>query len=139
MSFSDRVGVQAQVLLKMCDRGTHDQHSLTQLAQKKDTHASSCECPTITQTHVSSDTSRHDSNTQYPFSSSWVNECFQENLCVNPNSIRKRYPHLVFCIVALKVNLEDHFPWTRVHDFAVLHSFTRAHLHMSKKRRSSSA
>ena len=37
-------------------RGVHDQHSLTQLDQKKDTHASSCECPTITQTHVSSNT-----------------------------------------------------------------------------------
>ena len=34
---------------------------------------------------------------------------FQVNLCLNPNSIRKRYPHLVFCIAALKVDLEDHF------------------------------
>ena len=57
---------------------------------------------------------------------------FQVNLCLNPNSIRKRYPHLVFCIVGLKVDLEDHFPWIWVHDFAVLRSFTRTHLHMSK-------
>ena len=47
-------------------RGVHDQHSLTQLEQKNNTHANSCECSTITQTHVSSDTSRHNSNTQYP-------------------------------------------------------------------------
>ena len=32
--------------------------------------------PTITQTHVSSNTSLHDSNAQYPFWSSWVNECW---------------------------------------------------------------
>ena len=57
---------------------------------------------------------------------------FQVNLCLNPNSIRKRYPHLVFCIVGLKVDLEDHFPWIWVHDFAVLRSFTRTHLHTCK-------
>ena len=34
---------------------------------KKDTHASSCERMTITQTHVSSNTSPQDSDTQYPF------------------------------------------------------------------------
>ena len=28
----------------------------------------------------------------------------------SPNSIRNRYPLLVFCIVGLKVNLKDHFP-----------------------------
>ena len=57
---------------------------------------------------------------------------FQVNLCLNPNSIRKSYPHLVFCIVGLKVDLEDHFPWIWVHDLAVLRSFTRTHLHTSK-------
>ena len=35
---------------------------------------------------------------------------FQVNLCLNPNSIRKSYPHLVFCIVALKVKFEGPFP-----------------------------
>ena len=65
----------------------HDQHSLTQLDQKKDTHANSCECPTITQTHVSSNTSPHDSNTQYPFSSSWVDECWS---CVPLTHIFKK-------------------------------------------------
>ena len=35
---------------------------------------------------------------------------FQVNLCLIPNSVRKRYQHLVFCIVGLKVDLEDHFP-----------------------------
>ena len=57
---------------------------------------------------------------------------FQVNLCLIPNSVRKRYPHLVFCIVGLKVDLEDHFPWIWVQDFAVLRSFTRPHLHTSK-------
>ena len=28
----------------------------------------------------------------------------QENLCSNPNSVRKRYAHVVFYIVGLKVN-----------------------------------
>ena len=51
---------------------------------------------------------------------------------LNPNSIRKSYPHLVFCIVGLKVDLEDHFSWIWVHDLAVLRSFTRTHLHTSK-------
>ena len=37
-----------------------------------------------------------------------LNTHFQENLCVNPNSTRKRYPHLVFCIVGLKVDVKDH-------------------------------
>ncbi len=37
----------------------HEQHSLTQLDEKKNTHANSCECPTVTQTHVSSDTTTH--------------------------------------------------------------------------------
>ena len=32
---------------------------------------------------------------------------FQENLCLNPNLIRKRYAHLVYCIVGLKVNLNN--------------------------------
>ena len=54
---------------------------------KNDTHANSCECPTITQTHVSSDTSPHDSNTQYPFSSSWVKECWS---CTPISHIFKR-------------------------------------------------
>ena len=35
ISFSDRVGVHAQVFLKMCVRGTHDQRSLTHLDQKR--------------------------------------------------------------------------------------------------------
>ena len=35
---------------------------------------------------------------------------FQENLCLNPNSVRKRSPHLVFCIVGLKVKSEGPFP-----------------------------
>ena len=43
ISFSDRVGVHAQVFLKMCVRGTHDQHSLTQLEEKR----------ILMQTHVS--------------------------------------------------------------------------------------
>ena len=40
---------------------------------KKDTHASSCECPPITQTHLSSNTSPNNSNTQCPFESSSIN------------------------------------------------------------------
>ena len=40
---SDRVGVHAQVFLKMCVRGTHDQRSLTHLDQKR----------ILMQTHVS--------------------------------------------------------------------------------------
>ena len=54
---------------------------------KKDTHASSCGSRTITQTHVSSNASSHDSNTQYPFSSSWVNECWS---CVPLTHIFKK-------------------------------------------------
>ena len=39
ISFSDRVGVHAQVPLKVWEIGAHDQHSLTQLDEKKDTYA----------------------------------------------------------------------------------------------------
>ena len=50
---------------------------------------------------------------EYPFdqvglmSVGHVRPHFQENLCLNPNLIRKRYAHLVYCIVGLKVNLNN--------------------------------
>ena len=140
ITFSDQVGLQTQVHLKSWERGIHDQHSLTQLDQKGIEYYYRVDCIT---THMSLSNSR---------ALTWVCVCilfliklgswvlvtnaslsrFQVNLCLNPNSIRKRYPHLVFCIVGLKVDLEDHFPWIWVHDFAVLRSFTRPHLHTSK-------
>ena len=46
-------------------------------------------------------------------------QTLSRELVLEPNSIRKRYPRLVFCIVGLKVHLKDHFPWIWVHDFKV--------------------
>ena len=53
---------------------------------------------------------------------------FREILCYNPHSIKNRLVrNLVFCILGLKENLEDHYPWNfsarlprRPHQFAVL-------------------
>ena len=128
ISFSDRVGVHAQVVLKMCVRGTHDQRSLTQHEEKGYWVLLSCGLVSLlTWVWVIVEHSQEFAWVLF-FCSSWVNECwsctplnthFQENLCVNPNSTRKRYPHLVFCIVGLKVDLEDHFSWIWVHDFKV--------------------
>ena len=64
---------------------------------------------------------------------------FSRELVREPQLDQKRYPHLVFCIVGLKVDLKDHCLGVQVHAFAVLRSSTRAHLHMSKKRRFSPA
>ena len=40
-------------------------------------------------------------------------------VCLIPNSIWKRYPHLGFCIVGLKGSLKDHVSWILEHDFKV--------------------
>ena len=88
ISFSDRVGVQAQVLLKLCDRGAHDQHSLTQLAgvhAKKCASKHSISCNMVLWIVFEPYNAANHVNILY--SSSWVNEC---RSCVPLSHIFKR-------------------------------------------------
>ena len=90
----------------------HDQHSLTQLDQKKDTHANSCECPTITQTHVSSDASSHDSSILFLqaglMSVGHLSLTLSSELVFEPQLDQKTISTPSFLHCRAQVDLEDH-------------------------------